>query len=399
MHELYELSPDKKVELSFRPPFMNLLQKLGNPHLNLPPIIHVAGTNGKGSTIAMLKTILEAAGYSVHVCTSPHLIRFNERIVLAGAPIEDAPLEALIDEIMTANAGNNLSFFEAKTAIAFTAFSREPADICLLEVGMGGRLDCTNVIEAPLATVISRISMDHAEFLGNSIEAIAAEKAGIIKPRRPCITSQQEPKAMAVLQEKTKEHACDLHEASAIQRTLRLSLTGEHQYENAALAVKTLEVISKDFPVQNTHITTGLQNAYWPARLQNLPAKTYGLNEHWELWLDGGHNEDAGRVLGAQAELWHDKPLHIILGMMKTKNPQAFLKSLLPQAASIHVVNIEGEPASLPAQELSTLIPSAQSAQNYAAALQNITAKYTSGRILICGSLYLAGHVLQETVN
>jgi len=199
LFKLYTLNRDKKIDLSFRPPYLDLLEKFGNPHLELPPVIHVTGTNGKGSIIAVMRSILETAGYNVHTYTSPHLIRFNERIVLSGKPIEDEPLEALIDEALELNGDGDLTFFEITTAIAFAAFARNPADICLLEVGMGGRLDCTNVIKAPLATIISPIGIDHAEHLGDTIEKIAAEKAGIMKTGAPCVIApQHEPSVQQV---------------------------------------------------------------------------------------------------------------------------------------------------------------------------------------------------------
>lgn len=396
LHALYALHRGAKIELGFRPAYLDLLRALGNPHLHLPPTIHVAGTNGKGSVIATLRAALEAGGYNMHAYTSPHLVRFNERIVLGGTMIDDAALESLIDEVLAANNGAELSFFEITTALAFTAFARHPADILLLEVGLGGRLDCTNVIPAPLASVITAISMDHMDYLGDTLEQIAAEKAGIIKSGAPCITGRQNPDVMKILQNTAAAQNAPFYVAKDLHDNAAPALIGLHQRENAAIALKTLDVIREDFPLQNDHIQTGLAQTIWPARLQKLSGADYGLAQNWELWLDGGHNEAAGAALAAQAAQWHDQPLYLVLGMMQHKNPQSFTAPLLPHLNALYVVNIEGEPASMRAANLKTLLPTAIPAQNYGQALQNIAENHPPGRILICGSLYLAGHVLKQ---
>ncbi len=394
--QLYTLNRNKKIDLSFRPPYLQLLERLGNPHLRLPPIIHVAGTNGKGSTIAMLRSVLEAAGYAVHAYTSPHLVKFNERIVLAGAQIEDAPLEALIDEVLERNAGGDLTFFEVTTALAFTAFAKAPADIILLEVGMGGRLDCTNVIETPLLTIITAIGIDHAEHLGSTIEAIAGEKAGIIKSGAPCVIGHQNHRAaIKVFEDKAAAMNAPLYYPDEDSQ-YETALLGPHQKHNLSAAIKTLELIKDQFPVSDDQIKTGLNSVQWPARLQKLESSKFALSPETELFLDGGHNEDAGRALAQQAKQWQEqdsRPLHIITGMMQGKDTAAFLKHLQPFAASFVLVNIEAEPMSQSAQDLLKALPTAQTVDNFREALKTIP---QGSRILICGSLYLAGHVLKH---
>ena len=394
LEQLYTLNRDKKIDLSFRPPYLNLLEKFGNPHLNLPPVIHVAGTNGKGSIIAMLRSVLETAGYSVHAYTSPHLIKFNERIVLAGQEIENALLEDLIDKALAHNAGGDVTFFEITTAMAFAAFSRTPADICLLEVGMGGRLDCTNIIETPLACVINTIGMDHSEHLGDTITKIASEKAGIMKQGTPCIIGHQNDEiVLPVFENKAEETDCPLFFAEDTPH--KTNLKGPHQQKNLSTALKTLEIIAQGFPVQDEHIKSGLQNAKWRARLQKLEAEYFGLNNEWKVFLDGGHNEDAGKALAQEIPTW-GKPTHIICGMMKGKNAQAFLEPVVPYSKTLSFVDIEGEPLAQSAQELHTLFAQSRAFTNTKAALEHLKKTEKPGNILICGSLYLAGQVLQE---
>ncbi|MEM7650995.1 MAG: folylpolyglutamate synthase/dihydrofolate synthase family protein [Pseudomonadota bacterium] len=394
LHTLYTLSRNKKIDLSFRPPFLNLLKALGNPHLKLPPVIHVTGTNGKGSIIAMLKSILETAGYKVHAYTSPHLIDFNERIVLAGEEIENDFLETLIDEALALNDGQEITFFEITTAIAFAAFSKTPADICLLEVGLGGRLDCTNVIEAPIISIINAIGMDHVEYLGGTIESIAAEKAGIMKANVPCVIGHQPHKeVLSVFEKQADKVGTNPHTAEG-EIVFETSLPGPHQRANAAAALKALELIKESFPVSDEHIQKGLQNIQWRARLQKLNPEDFGLDKSWNILLDGGHNKDAGGALTRFAQSL-DKDLHIIVGMMSGKDTSGFLKALLPHTKSVNVVNIEGEPKSQTAEELASQIFEAQKFETYKDALKHLSA-LPPANILICGSLYLAGHVLKD---
>lgn len=406
LHHLYNLNRDKKIDLSFRPPYLDLLKAFGNPHKNLPPVIHVAGTNGKGSIIAMLRAMLEEGGYTVHAYTSPHLIRFNERIRLAGEPIADDMLEDLIDEAIALNTGGDVTFFEITTAMAFAAFSRVPADIVLLETGLGGRLDCTNVVKTPLATVISSISRDHEEFLGDTLQDIAAEKAGIMKPGTPCIIGMQTAQAVT-------EGVIDVfkHKASALNAELfhvehlpdvAPNLTGAHQKQNAAAALQVLDAVQHAFPVSQDARQTGLQNIAWPGRLQKLDAKHFGLTPDQDIWLDSGHNPGAGETLAHWASQ-DTKPLHMVTAMLNHKDPRGFLEPLLPHINTLYVTDIPGEPKSLKAPELieklgdiatDTKVIQAKDVQS--ATDQIAAAAGEPVRILIAGSVYLAGDVLKR---
>ena len=421
LHQLYTLNRDKTIDLGFRPPYLKLLEAFDNPHLNLPPIIHVAGTNGKGSIIAMLRAMLEAEGYKVHAYTSPHLERFNERIVLAGQEIEDGPLEDLIDEALAHNEGGDVTFFEITTAMAFAAFSRVPADICLLETGLGGRLDCTNVIEKPLATVISAIGFDHQEFLGESLPQIAAEKAGIMKDHAACIIGAQNRSAniMPVFETKAAERNATLYACDAdwiiepfddtkmrfIYRgeemlLPRPALEGLHQIQNAGAALATLKTIKERIPVSENAACKGLKNIQWRARCQHLScgALVDQLPPGWSLYLDGGHNEGAGQALGKIFQDWGKENIHLIIGMMQGKDAKAFLSPMMPHAASLSFIPIPNEPQAMSYEALKEQLPDTNiiSHPTLAQAIQEITTSHKPGRIVICGSLYLAGHVLSE---
>lgn len=422
LHQLYRLNRDKTVDLGFRPPYLRLLEAFGNPHLSLPPVIHVAGTNGKGSTIAFMRAILEAAGYNVHTYTSPHLVRFNERIVLAGKQISDEALEALVDEAIKLNNGGDVTFFEITTAMAFATFSRIPADIILLEVGLGGRLDCTNIIKTAAASVINTVSYDHMEFLGENLPEIVAEKAGIMKSNAPCIVGAQKDQAWATLEstadskgvtlfrygsgwsiEDQGVHIC--FKSGAETHILpKPALTGLHQIKNAGLAIATLKILESQshFRFTEESLKNGLKKTTWPARLQKLPSP----NEEHELWLDGGHNEDAGRAIAAQAKLWQEndnKPLHLVLGMMAHKDVKTFLKPVLPFVTSLTIIAIPGEPDSMGVETLNEQIKGLSTnleiehAPNWQAGCQKINEQHKEQkRILVAGSLYLAGHVLKD---
>ncbi len=403
LHKLYTLNRDKKIDLSFRPPYLELLEKLGNPHLNLPPTIHVAGTNGKGSIIATLKSIYEAAGYSVHAYTSPHLIQFNERIVINGEPIANEPLESLIDEALEKNAGASCTFFEITTAIAFAAFARSPADICLLEVGLGGRLDCTNVIINPMATIINTIGKDHTEFLGDTYEQIAAEKAGIMKAQTPCIIgAQNNDKAHQAFESKAKEIGCKLVQHKALLDHFDPpALKGAHQIGNINTALTAIEVLQDQLPVTDKHINQGLKSIEWPARMQKLPGTAFKLHENTTLWLDGGHNEDAGNAIAAHFKnLKAEKPatkIAVILCMLKHKNPREFVDTFIEHCDELYVTQLPDEPFSLSADELSDAVSNIQheTSNTYKDALNNAK-KQRPDHILITGSLYLAGQILQD---
>lgn len=414
---IYDLrSGDSRIALGFRDPYLTLLEKLGSPHQHLPPIIHVAGTNGKGSTIAFLRAMLEAAGYRVHVYTSPHLERFNERIRLAGALISDDELEALLDEVMAANGGAPATFFEITTALAFLAFSRNAADIVLLETGLGGKLDCTNIIENPIASVITPISMDHIEFLGDTIEKIAGEKAGIIKSGSKCIIGAQKTAARSVLKSKAEGLRNNIFTegedwfcikntdgmtfkcADTESHLPRPSLLGAHQISNAGTALACLYAIQNEFPCTLESMAKGLQNAEWPGRLERISAERLGIEIPigWEIWYDGGHNEAAGHILAQQAADWQaqdGKPLHIILGMMRTKDPESFLAPLLPFATTINFVAASNDITAYQPGQLQEKLAKMMTHTTYTCdkfpESWNQDMSDGQGRVLICGSLYL----------
>ena len=400
-----------------------LLAALGHPEEKLAPVVHIAGTNGKGSTLAFLRAMLEAAGNRVQVYTSPHLVRFHERIRLTGGPIPEPDLAALLETCEAANGEAPITFFEITTAAAFLAFAREPADILLLETGLGGRLDATNLIARPRLTAISPISVDHVQFLGGTLEEIAFEKAGILKPGVPAVIGPQAPEALAVIERRAAELGAPLHrhgqewqvrpEGSAgdgglvfkghgkTQNYPAPALPGAHQIENAGLALACAELL-EGFGLDTAACKTGLARAEWPGRLQRL---TRGplielLPEDWELWLDGGHNAAAGAALARDLAEWRERPLHLVYGMLNTKGAQGFLRPLAPCAETLHAVEIPGEPASLSAEEAAREATEAglqaQASPSIAAALRAIAMDGTSGRVLICGSLYLAGQVLAE---
>ena len=413
---LYTLRGGPTIDLTIRPAYMELLWRLGNPHMNLPPVIHVAGTNGKGSTIAFMRSILEAAGYSVHVYTSPHLIKFNERIVLAGCEIDDNFLEKLLDEVTAANGDLPLTFFEITTALAFLAFACTPADITLLETGLGGRLDSTNVIQSPLATVITSIGMDHMEFLGNTVEQIASEKAGIMKRAVPCVTAlQSDPLAESVLTRCASELSVPIqrfdHEwhvgSSGSQMKFRYgddsfdlplpSLTGPHQIINAGTALAALMTLGGRFNIPVQAMAEGVSSARWPGRLQkvdraDLPAGT-------ELWIDGAHNENAAQALAAQAALWQAqdaKPLHLIIGMMKRKDPAGFLAALKPYVSSVTGVGMGDDPLAHDRQSFAESMVGAGIEFQWAESLDEAICSHAKppARILVGGSLYLMKYLL-----
>ncbi len=382
-----------------------LLGKLGQPHLALPPVVHVAGTNAKGSVIAMMRAVLEAANYKVHVHTSPHLVRFNERIRLGGDLIGDEALKEILEECETENGGDPITFFEITTVAAMLAFSRAPADMVLLESGLGGRLDATNVVPDPLLTIITPVSLDHQQFLGDSLAEIAGEKAGILKPGVACVVAEQPREALDAIIEKAAGIGAPLiiEGRDWAPRPLpRLNLAGPHQARNAGIAVAALERL-KGFELSDEALERGLSHVDWPARLQRLEQGALAglLRPDLELWLDGGHNQAAAAVLAEWLETVSPKPLHLVMGMLNSKDPAAFLATLKPNITSFRAVAIPGEAASLGADELAAGadIPgvAASPATSVATALGEITRDETGpGRILIAGSLYLAGKVLAE---
>jgi dihydrofolate synthase/folylpolyglutamate synthase len=408
----------KKIDLSLGR-IERLLAKLGDPHLRLPPVIHVAGTKGKGSTVATLRACFEAAGYSVHAYISPHLVRFHERIRLAGKLIEEDELSALLEECEQANAGEPITFFEITSAAAFLAFSRHPADILLLEVGLGGRLDTTNVVRDPAVTAITPVSIDHVAFLGDTIAKIAFEKAGILKPGAPGVIAPQPDQAVPVIEARAQAVGAPLFRAGREWRFAetdkgmryegprwqfdlpRPSLIGAHQILNAATAIACLENLD-GFSISPEAIAAGLSHIDWPARLQHLTkGPLIGLiPANVELWLDGGHNPAAGEVLGPVVAGWRDRPLDLVVGMLNTKDSAGFLRPMAPHVRSLMAVTIPGEDNPLPDTEIAVAARSvgiaAETAPSVEDAVRTLAARGGLGRILICGSLHLCGVVLAE---
>lgn len=393
-----------------------LLAALGNPERRVPPVIHLAGTNGKGSVLAFLRAIYQAAGYSVHAYTSPHLVQFNERIVLNGHEIADDVLEPLLARVSALARDIPVTFFEATTAAAFLAFAEHPADVLLLETGLGGRLDATNVVPAPAMTVITPIGFDHMEFLGGTMETIAAEKAGIIKPGVPCIVGAQTEAVQKVLARAAYAKRAPLlvqgvgwdfgvqgeamHVAQGLEswKLPMPSLPGAHQYHNAALA----SVVAKNcavLPVTDDALQAGVAHAVWPGRLQRL---THGpLVEAWgargAVYLDGGHNGHAAQALAAWMGT-QSQPITLIAGMMARKNAVAFFKPLAPHVARVIAVPIPCNDCYAP-EALAAIAQSVGAASVAAAEMENIRAaleKSPAGTLLIAGSLFLVGEVLKN---
>ena len=403
LQQIYALRRTRSKVNWDRDHFLRLLSDFGNPHLSLPPVIHVAGTNGKGSVIAMMRSIYEAQGYKVHVYTSPHLIRVNERIVLAGEQISDDYLSDLIDQALVYADDKPLSFFEMMTAIAFKAFSNVPADIVLLEVGMGGRLDCTNVIENPIACVINRISMDHTDFLGDTIEKIALEKAGIMKADVPCFCGKQDVEVTPVL----VRHAtcvgaeliddwgiddCDDHVQFHYGNdsiTLPFpSLSGEHQVQNAGLALATIYGVRKVFSVSKDALAQGLDKIDWPGRLQKLDSSAFDVSDWCEIFLDCGHNDSAGEALAAHFSGYKNR-VYMILGMLKTKNIERFLRPMRPVVEEIYLISLKDDES-----YSATDVEGAIVCHDVFEMVRMIHEKDEKACILIAGSAYLAGDVL-----
>lgn len=404
-----------------------LLDQMGNPHHKLPPIVHVAGTNGKGSTVAFIRAMLEAAGYRVHVYTSPHLVRFNERIRLAGEEIDDPTFTEILEECESVNAGEPITLFEITSVAAFLAFSRVPADVLLLEVGLGGRFDTTNVIDKPIASVITPVSMDHTAFLGDTIEKIAFEKAGILKPGVPGIVGPQGDEAQAVLAARAAEINAPLtcfgrDFSGALEGggyrftwrgevevlTAKPGLPGDHQILNAATALATIHTISDILPTNAEQRAAGLANVSWPARMQRLNKGPLVdmMPDGWSLWLDGGHNEDAGRVVADHLKSWREQEpsseIHVIVGMLNTKEPGDYLAHFKDGVVdTVAAVAIPGESASLSARDVRSsgteIGLDVSSEESVESALQRAFQNAgPNGRVLISGSLYLAGRVLAE---
>jgi dihydrofolate synthase / folylpolyglutamate synthase len=412
---LLELHP-KIIDLSLDR-MHRILAKLGHPERHVPPVIHIGGTNGKGSTQAMLRAMMEAAGLKVHAYTSPHLVKFHERIRVAGALIAEHELSALLEECETANAGEPITFFEITTAAAFLAFSRTPADYLLLEVGLGGRLDATNVIANPAACCITSLGLDHQQYLGETLELIAREKAGIIKSNVPCVVGAMPEIARSTIETVAEVVRAPLtiagqdwdtytqHGRMVFQDGEGLldlplpALPGPHQIGNAGSAIAVLRSL-KDQRITEEHFASGLKSVTWPARLQRLKGGKLSslLDDLSELWLDGGHNADAGVMLADALRNMPRKPLVIIWGMLNTKDATQFFKPLANLAEHVVTLSIPGEANAISAEDLEATVrmlgTAATSATSVENAVQQAAMLKPAARILICGSLYLAGHVL-----
>lgn len=405
-----------------------LLAKLGHPERKLPPTIHIAGTNGKGSTTAFMRALLEASGKSVHVYTSPHLVRFHERIRLGhedgGKLVNDGTLISAMLEVEHINDNAEITQFEITTAIAFKLFAEHPADVLLLEVGLGGRLDATNVIEEPIATIITPVSMDHESFLGNELGGIAYEKAGILKAGVPAIIARQSQEAMSAIAEVAGRIGAPMRilgqDFDAFPEQGRMvyqtesrvidlpmpNLVGQHQIGNAAMAIATLETAG--LMPSTDAMEHGLTNTVWPARLQRLQEGTLAklTDLEAEIWLDGGHNPGAGAAIAsamAALEERVERPLFLIAGMLTTKDPIGFFEPFESLARHVFTVEIPGADASRKADELAHLATAAglsaepvNSVEEALALLSENWQYERSPRILICGSLYLAGEVLKN---
>ena len=391
------------------------LGAVGDPHQKLPPVIHVAGTNGKGSTQAMIRAGIEAAGQSAHAYTSPHLARFHERIRVAGELITEEDLTVLLDKVYEANGGETITYFEITTVAAFLAFAETSADWTLLEVGLGGRHDATNVVDDPRLTIITKVDLDHQQFLGETLGEIAYQKAGIIKKGVPVIIGPQHDESLEVIEAEASKFDAQIiahgqhwqaweergrmvyqDETGLLDLPLP-NLRGPHQIGNAGMAIAALRHLGFGEEAAIGAVT----NAFWPARMQRL--KTGPLVEaapEAELWLDGGHNPAAAEALVATLADMPKRPTHLICGMLSTKDVTGYLAPLSEVAETLHAVAIPGETATLPAEDTASAAESvgfdAVISPSVAAALADITATDPTARVLICGSLYLAGAVLRE---
>lgn len=393
----------------------DLLADLGHPERYIPPVIHIAGTNGKGSTQAMIRAGLEAAGKRVHAYTSPHLAYFHERVRVAGEIITEPDLVAILDECERACQGRSITFFEVTTAAALLAFAGTPADYTLMEVGLGGRFDATNVFESPLLTIITPVSIDHQQYLGDTLPEIASAKAGIIKRGVPCIVGPQQDDALGVIEkEAARMHAPLLvhgqHWHATTERGRLIfqdetglldlplpNLPGPHQIQNAGAAIMALRHLGFDEAACEAAVT----RAFWPARMQRLKiGPLIDAASHAEIWLDGGHNPAGGQAIADTLAGMPKRPTHLITGMLNTKDVVGYMRPLAAQVADLRAVAIPGETNTLPAEATRDAALAAgivaTTSGSVLDAVKEIISSDRDARILICGSLYLAGHVLRE---
>ncbi|WP_027135731.1 bifunctional folylpolyglutamate synthase/dihydrofolate synthase [Geminicoccus roseus] len=417
---LIDLHP-KKIDLSLAR-MEQILAELGHPERKVPPVIHLAGTNGKGSTGACIAAALAAQGQRVHRYISPHLVRFNERIMLDNRPIDEARLTELLEEVERINAGRPITFFEITTAMAFLAFARFPGDALVLEVGMGGRLDATNVVDRPAVSIITPVFLDHETYLGGTIDLIATEKAGILKPGVPCVVAPQDPEGLRAIERRAamldtpllvhgrdwwfEQHpeALIVEDNGERLELPRPALDGPHQYANAATAVVALRRLPPKLCPGPAALAAGVSRASWPGRWQRLWSgpMTDLLPPGWELRLDGGHNPAAALALAATLDMLPPRPLHLVVGMLNTKDASAFLAPLLARASTCTMVPIPDEPLSRPPEELAAAAAElghpARQAAHHVDAVRAIVALSSDepSLILVCGSLHFAGVVLAD---
>lgn len=414
----------RKIDLSLGR-LLRVLDRLDNPHRKLPPVVHVAGTNGKGSTAAFMRAMLEAAGYSVHVYTSPHLVRFHERIRLAGQLIDDAHLLQCLADVDAAASGDTITFFEATTAAAFLAFSQVEADALILEVGLGGRLDATNVIKTAGVSVITPVSLDHQEFLGDSVHDIAGEKAGIARKDVPLVTHQVDEVAIKRIERDAREVGAhpiisgqhfsadpqpvgiDYKDAKGPLALPLPKLPGAFQVWNAVLAAAAMRH-QRVWSVPDSAIAAGIRWAQWPARLQRLDTGALPslLPSGSQLWLDGGHNPAAGAQVARfikDLTAQENRPVHIVLGMLSNKDLEGYLAPFKGAIDGIWGIEVAGHghhpPASIAAFGQDLGVPGRLGGEDILSALKQIAALTDGGAapiVFVLGSLYLAGEVLQR---
>ena len=409
-----ELLHPKKIDLSLKR-LIKLLKKLDNPHLKLSPVIHVAGTNGKGSVTSFLRAIFESSKYKVHTYTSPHLINFNERIRISSKLISNNHLSSLLEECEYYNNGEEITFFEITTAAAFLAFSRIESNIILLETGLGGRFDATNVVKNKICSVITPISMDHMNFLGSTIVRIAKEKLGILKNSKQIVLSKQSSVVRKLARVEAKRMNIKLFEEglnwkirqkNCIKKNFSMyfedtnydfnfpKLFGEHQIDNASTAVATVLSLGKK----------DILKAQWPARMQNLKNGNLSsyMGKNFEIWLDGGHNLEASNIIKKIIEKWKKENVFLVIGMMIGKDPNSFIKKLIKNLSAIFLLPIPDHQFIRPyeikkiiEQDIGSTID-IECSLDIKEVLKKIKETYSSGKLVICGSLYLAGEVLKQ---
>jgi dihydrofolate synthase/folylpolyglutamate synthase len=416
-----ELLHPKKIDLSLNR-LQLLLEKLGNPHLKLAPVIHVAGTNGKGSVTSYLRTIYEKNGLKVHTYTSPHLIRFNERIRINSHLIKSDYLSSLLEECEEKNNGKPITFFEITTAAAFLAFSRNESDLILLETGLGGRFDATNIINESMCSVITPISMDHMNFLGSNLLKIAGEKIGIVKKNSHLVVAKQKPSVRKLIRKKIFNKNVALIEEGNNWKVLKKfktsfiikffnqtfefpnpNLYGNHQIDNAATAIVTALTLKK-FKIDEGLISKAITQVNWPGRMQKLnKGKLQEItSKNFEIWLDGGHNVHAAEIISNEIKNWSDSKIILILGMIEGKDPKKFLQKIIDKVSLLILLPIDDHQYIHPYKIMENINKNlscnmnVETCVNILEAMKLIVKKFSSGRILICGSLYLAGQVLKD---